>query len=234
MGNFEINRRKKAQKRLMELTSELSANGLSNRSLVKKMYPDLDPEDFRFQNAYTTFNKKKNGTGNYVIDENYAKLICEAIKNHRKNPHIPYSTDIRWQWLAGYDDIKTYGEKKDAQARLVEYGENERLQLMEEAPYRMIEYAINMMGCELLDKTGPGSEAAPEYHLIIPREKDVILSRGTLESMENDLRTFASVLVSGELQRLTGEHKKKHPALMPSVISWVNSWVNLLKSWVNF
>lgn len=199
-GKYEDERAKKAQTRLKELADELASKGLSNRALVRRMYPDL--EEYQFQNACTTFNKKKNGTGNYVIDEDYARLICDAIKDHRRNPPIPYSTDVRWQWLAGYDDIKTYEEEKGEFSQLITAGENERLLIMEEAPYRMIEYAASMFGCEILDKTGPSVEASPEYHLKIPGEKDYILSRGTLEALEEDLRTYAMFIVSKEVERL--------------------------------
>lgn len=95
MGTLESERKTKAQKRLKQLADVLSENGLSNRELVRKMFPDLDPNERKFQNAYTIFNKKKNGKGKHVVSADYAMLVCKAASEE--------GVAVRWKWLAGYE-----------------------------------------------------------------------------------------------------------------------------------
>lgn len=193
-----------AQKRLSELCDELKEKGISNRSIVKKMFMDLGYDDF--DNQYTRFNKVKKGKGNYVIDEEYAKKICDAINRYPWDHTIHSGNDIRWQWIAGLDNYKTYRDENygeyEKELRRADRQEKARWKV---APFRLIESCFSELGYSLYESIDPLTYKLPghpsNYIVEKPGEEGVILSGSEFAAMLEELRSYAFRLVEDVIDR---------------------------------
>lgn len=154
--------------------------------------------------------KKLNSNGNYhyQFSEDAAIEICDAINKYSAESAIHAGTDYRWEWLAGLDDIPTYYEEyhggylKDLQK------DDDRIRrTWGAAPLSLLEYAADQLGFKLVSDIDSSKLAFGQisyYHL---RSSDGVafeISRSEMAELENNLRTYASFLISNEIQK----HKK--------------------------
>lgn len=214
---LEIERVRKAKHNLSILFNELERlYGWTQGDVARKMWAkkmDSDEKEASLEDIanirsaltnYLSF-KKENGDYKYTISIKKAQEICEAINKYPNVFPGHAGADFRWQWLAGIDDIPTYYEEyhggylKDLQDAEVLTRER-----WEESPRQLLAYALDQHGFELVSNIDPSSLIPGWYSSYDVRSDDGILfslSPAEMSALEEELRSYASYLVTRELQR---------------------------------
>lgn len=213
----------KARENLNSLIKYLKEErGISQRELCRRMFPGNEMSDDKV--GY--LNRILRGKVKSITTE-YVKRICDAINSYPCESERCDPYDIRWQWLAGIDDYRTYQDEH--MARLPEHvaefkaeiekaaaAEKERL---DKAPSNYWQYVLRKRGLQMVTTiTAPSSPLTPCYSIneigqnkyvgeTIGKEL-IKISDAERTELQNYLDSYADYLIEMLIRRKTSENKQ--------------------------